>query len=182
MRSATAGPTMLAVLTSALLLFGCGRDDRQEGVDPTTVDQQVPSGRHPPAPTTPITLPSGTTVHATPVTVELHRYLQSAEPAGRRFDFDALRFVDRSKVRQDPNLALTSLVTVLNEYPRAQVRIEVAEMNPQVAEPRERAEERAAAIERALVNNGLDASRVTSQGVKRAEPGAPEAYLVVTQK
>lgn len=179
-------------LLSCALLAACQDQDAiskgddgvaARGVDTTTLDrrdEQPPDAAE--ARRVRLTLPNGTTVVGTPAAAELLDYLSSEAAAGRRFDLDAIGFVHRENVRQDPDGAITTLAAIMQAFPEARYQVEVREFNPQEPDPHDRAIERAAAVERALVAYGVPDAWITSEGVDASEPIAPEVELVVVAK
>jgi len=152
------------------------------GVDPTTQQDGKIEPIAPDPRLVTLTLPGGTTVEATAMEAELLQYLESGQPAGRRFHVQSLGFIERNALRQEPEDSLTTLAAILNAFPQSRVRVEVLERNPGMAGPRDRAVQRAAIVARSLATHGVDADRITSAGVRSEDVEASRIELVITDR
>lgn len=167
-------------LAAALLLCACG-EEREAGLDRTTVDAGRP--RQPPVPAPPpfteVTLPGGLKVLATPALAELQRSLAGESQVGDRFTLTGIRFVGVDAVRQDPDGVLTSLAAILNAYPLARVKVLVIEPNRPEQDPPDLTERRARAVAQAIAANGVDPARIDSEGVRSPDVAATRVELMV---
>jgi hypothetical protein len=156
----------------------------RDGLDRTTLGDAA--ARKPTAPPVPprvtLSLPGGARVQGTPAEADLLAYLETDAAAGRRFALPSIAFVENDAVRQSPDGALTTLAAILQAFPRARIRVEVIERNPQMFEPHDRATARAQAVARAIVAQGVDAGRVTHAGVKSTHVETPRVELVVVAR
>lgn len=152
------------------------------GVDPTTrqdgkIERIAPDPRM-----VTLALPGGTTVDATATEAELLQYLESDQPAGRRFHIRSLGFIERNALRQEPVGSLTTLAAILDAFPEARLRVEVLDRNPGMTGPRDRAVQRAAIVAQALAAHGVDADRITSAGVRSEDVEDSRIELVIVDR
>ena len=157
-------------------------DANASGVDPATRQDGKIEPIAPDPRVVTLELPGGTSVDATATEAELLRYLQSGQPAGRRFHLRSLGFIERNALRMEPEDSLTTLAAILNAYPATRVRIEVLERNPGREEPRDRASQRAATVASALASQGVDADRITSAGVRTENVEDSRVELVIVAR
>lgn len=128
---------------------------------------------------TPVTLPGGAQIMATPAASAVHAYLASDPATARRFTLSEVHF-NGMRVREDPNGSVASLVAVLNAFPDASVRVEVGRPPAAVDRPTADTGDLAAEVAKVFVRNGLDPGRIEAAGVIAEGPVEPVTHLVVT--
>lgn len=196
----------LGVLLLILLLRSCGdrHDDAATApaaapatAPPAMVSNTTEVSPPPPAPVVKITLPGGGAVDVARqgLNFELQAFLASEEPAPRRFTFENLNFDTGSAVlKSDAPATLDPLAAILKAYPKA--RAEIAGFTDAVGDPATNdklSADRSRATIRALVERGVEASRLTTAAMGERAPTATNATpggraenrraeLTVTQK
>lgn len=159
-----------ALALFALLVFGLRSCDNVEpaAVAPTA-DNEVPAA---PAATDvevavaeqSVTLPGGNTVMLAPQTIgyDLQRYLASAEPAPRRFEFERLNFDTASaELRVIDRPTVDGLAKILAAYPAARVQlVGYADARGETGANADLGTRRAQAVATALVTAGIAADRI----------------------
>jgi outer membrane protein OmpA-like peptidoglycan-associated protein len=171
-------PLLLLLGLLFLLLRGCGddREDEAATTQTTTTTEQsttVPAtgaapatGATPALPVERVTLPGGQAVELQQGTLnyQLQQYLASPEPAPRRFTFDGLNFATSSaELPADAQSTVTALGQILQAYPKAVVRVEgYADARGSDQTNQQLGAQRAEAVARALIANGIPANRVTA--------------------
>ena len=151
----------LALLALVVILL------RQCGHRAAPVANKAPAASAtPPVAVESITLPGGKTIILTPNTLnyELQRYLGSADAAPRRFTFDNLNFATNSaELPADAAETVSALAQILTAYPKAKVALQ-GYADATGPDPRniELGAARAATVAKALITQGVDASRVST--------------------
>lgn len=124
-----------------------------------------------------ITLPGGRTVDVEPNTLNyaLQEYLGSNAPAPRRFTFDRLNFATSSAVLPgEAQSTLTALQQILAAYPKAKVRIEgYADSRGTDPANVKLGAERASAVAKALIGEGVATDRIETATGGESNPVAP---------
>ena len=166
--------TALGVL--ALLLFGVGYwnagRDRPVAQDPGSVTGSLEA---------PPRLEGGSSTQRAEVILppasaafadELERYLVSDDPAPRNFRFEGLHFARGSdELHADSTQTLDRIAAILRERPEVQVEVEGHTDARGGRRSNERlSEQRAAIVAEALIERGVDPSRVTSIGHGESRP------------
>ena len=152
---------LLALLL--LLLRGCGH----RAVAPVAVAPAPAVGAATPAVgVEAVTLPNGRVVSLAPKTLnyELQRFLASTEPTPRTFTFDNLNFAtDSAELPADAQATVTSLAQILMAYPKARVQLQgYADSSGSDPHNVELGSQRASAVAKALIAQGIAAERVTT--------------------
>jgi outer membrane protein OmpA-like peptidoglycan-associated protein len=167
-------PLLLLLGLLLLLLRNCDDDADETPVTTTTTEQSTTAA--PVTTTTPattpavgvqrVTLPGGQAVELQPNTLnyQLQQFLASSEAAPRRFTFDRLNFATGSAaLPSDAQATVTALGQILAAYPNAVVRVEgYADARGSEQSNAELGAQRAEAVARALIAQGLAANRVTA--------------------
>lgn len=124
-----------------------------------------------------IVLPGGKTVGLEPNTLNysLQEYLGSNAPAPRRFTFDRLNFATNSAVLPaDAQPTLTALQQIIAAYPKAKVRIEgYADSRGTDPVNMKLGADRASAVAKALVGEGVATNRIETATGGASNPVAP---------
>ena len=157
-------PWLLAALGLLLLLLlfrGCGHHDTNTTT--TTTSQAAPTGT-PPVAVEKVALPGGKTVDLEPKTLnyELQRFLASPDPAPRTFTFDKLNFAtDSAELPADAQDTTNALAQILAAYPKAHVQLNgYADSTGTEPHNVQLGAQRAEAVAKALVAQGVDAGRI----------------------
>jgi outer membrane protein OmpA-like peptidoglycan-associated protein len=176
-------PLLLLLALLFLLLRSCGDDREDDGAPaqtttttteqsttaPTTTGGAAVGAAAPATPALPVervTLPGGQAVELQPNTLnyQLQQFLASPEPAPRRFTFDRLNFATSSaELPADAQSTITGLGQILQAYPNAVVRVEgYADARGGEQGNQQLGAQRAEAVARALIAQGIPANRVTA--------------------
>jgi OmpA-OmpF porin, OOP family len=168
---------MGAVLFAVPLLYrSCG-----EAAAPQVVAPVVPAGL--PVAAEPvkekIALPNGGEIAAFPGTMNyaLAKFLESTEPAPKRFTFDHLNFESGTTViTPESRPTLADLVKILKAYPNADALLEGHTDSVGSPEANKKlSEERAAVIKTTLEIDGIAQKRLTTAGYGEEKPVASNA-------
>lgn len=175
-------PLLLLLGLLFLLLRSCG-DDREDETAPTTTTTTTEQSTTAPAagaatgvaagaaatpalPVERVALPNGQAVELEPNTLnyQLQQFLASPEPAPRTFTFDRLNFAtSSSELPADAQPTVTALAQILQAYPNARVRVDgYADARGSDQTNQQLGAQRAEAVARALIAQGVAANRVTS--------------------
>lgn len=124
-----------------------------------------------------VTLPGGGTIALAPQTLgyDLQRYLASAAPAPRTFQFDRLNFdTARADIRPIDRATIDGLATILKAYPAARVRlIGYADARGDATANANLGANRARAVAAALTAAGIAANRIeTATGGETGAAGS----------
>jgi outer membrane protein OmpA-like peptidoglycan-associated protein len=111
-----------------------------------------------------VRLPNGQSIQAAPqtLTYELPRYLASAEPAPRTFQFENLNFATSSaELPAEAGTTVSALAQIMQAYPNARARV-VGYADARGSEPAnaQLGAQRAEAVSRALIAAGVPAARI----------------------
>ena len=167
-------PLLLLLGLMFLLLRSCQDEPTREVAiteTTTTAPTTAPatgatSAATPALPVERVTLPGGRSVELAPNTLnyQLQQYLASPEPAPRRFTFDGLNFATSSaELPTDAQATVSALAQILQAYPNAVVRVEgYADARGSEQTNAQLGAQRAEAVARALIGQGIPAGRVTS--------------------
>lgn len=157
----------LLLLALFFILRSCGDREEETTTTVTTTEEQTetPAVTATPAlPVEQVTLPGGRTVELEPNTMNysLQRYLASTEATPRRFTFDRLNFATASaELPGDASTTVNALGQIMAAYPNARVRIEgYADARGTDPANVQLGAQRAEAVARALIAQGVAASRV----------------------
>lgn len=173
-------PLLLLLALVLFLLSRCG-DDREDETAPastttTTTEQSTAApaatttapavGATPALPVERVTLPGGQAVELEPNTLnyQLQQFLASSQPAPRTFTFDRLNFATSSaELPADAQSTITALGQILQAYPNAVVRVDgYADARGSEPANAQLGAQRAEAVARALIAQGVPAGRVTA--------------------
>lgn len=173
---------LLLLLPLFLLMRSCGDDEAEPRVVPveptttttTTVTPGTTSAATPALGVERVTLPGGRAVELEPNTLnyQLQQFLASNEPAPRRFTFDRLNFATSSaELPADAQATVSALGQILQAYPSAVVRVEgYADARGSEGANAQLGAQRAEAVAKALIGQGLPASRVTAASGGESNP------------
>ena len=158
----------LGLLLLVLLFRGCGH--HHDAVTTTTTtnttqtsSQVTPAGT-PPVAVEKVTLPGGKTVDLAPQTLnyDLQRFLASSDAVPRTFTFDKLNFAtDSAALPADAQDTTNALAQILAAYPKAHVQLNgYADSTGTEPHNVQLGAQRAEAVAKALVAQGVDAGRI----------------------
>jgi OmpA-OmpF porin, OOP family len=163
-------PILLAALAAlAILMFLRGRTARNAVDNVTSSAKNAVSN---------ITLPGGASISVSPGTINynLARFLgdSSATDVPKTFVFDNLNFVSGStQLTPESNTTVNDLASILKAYPTAQIQLAGHTDNtgsPQANQSL--SSDRANAVKGILVNQGINADRITTAGYGQDRPVA----------
>ena len=168
------------LLLPLLFLRSCNQEKPEREVvitEQTTTAPAQPATTPAATPALPVervTLPGGRSVELAPNTLnyQLQQFLASPEPAPRRFTFDRLNFATGSaELPADAQSTVTGLGQILQAYPNAAVRVEgYADARGSDQTNAQLGAQRAEAVARALISQGLPANRVTAASGGETNP------------
>lgn len=164
--SRTASPIRLAALLALVLLAGCKPSVEQSPQERVKSSLDI------------IELPKGT-IAARPGSSEakLAAFLASNEAAPQTFRFNASEFSPWSDVlSKETKETLSNVIIILNNYPRARLRIAGYTDDDGVAAANQTlSQQRVDALEKLMVTRGIDQARIEAVGMGAANPVASNA-------
>lgn len=145
----------------------------------TTVEAMPGAAADQPLAVSRVTLPGGRAVDLAPSTLnyELQRYLASTAPAPRTFTFENLNFATSSAaLPAEAQQTVSTLAQILQAYPNATVRVQgYADARGGETANAALGAQRAEAVARALIAQGVPADRVTGASGGESNPVASNA-------
>ena len=179
-----------AVALAAILLGWLASRHGQNTVPRTAVTETRTTPAAPPAgPRTTVSLPDGTQLDVASDGVEarLVNYLQNSSAQGEQdtwFDFDRLLFnTGQATLQPQSNEQLDNVAAILKAYPAAKIRLGGYTDNTGDANANQAlSEQRADSVMAALVQRGIDASRLSARGYGEDHPVADNSTEEGRQK
>ena len=175
---------LLGLLLLFLLFRGCAHR-ASAPVTNTTQTTTTTTSSTAATPTTPpvavekVTLPGGQTVDLEPKTLnyELQRFLASGDAPPRRFTFDHLNFAtDSAELPGDAQQTVSALAQILTAYPKAKVELAgYADSTGSDPHNVQLGTQRAEAVEKALVDQGVATDRMKTATGGSSNPVGPNA-------